>query len=110
TQGYDLYDPKNLRNALLTTTIMAKYFVTALLIALSATLIEAKYPMNYYTNKAEESIVAGDYNDALYYAKQEIIDYDGNPKGYQQAAISLYCLEQPGQQKSPSPWLRPTLC
>lgn len=57
----------------------------------------AKKPLNYYANKAEEALSAGRYEDALDYARQEIIDYEKNPNGYYQAAISLYTLQQPGQ-------------
>lgn len=60
----------------------------------------AKNPLNYYASKAEEALSMGRYEDALDYARQEIIDYDKNPNGYYQAAISLYTLQQPGQALS----------
>lgn len=76
-------------------------FVALLLAVLSAFVaVSAKNPLNYYANKAEESLSAGRYEDALDYARQEIIDYEGNPNGYYQAAISLYTLQQPGQALS----------
>lgn len=57
----------------------------------------AKNPQNYYANKAEEAIAAGNYEDALDYARQEIYDYGKNANGYYQASLSLYGLNQPGQ-------------
>jgi tetratricopeptide (TPR) repeat protein len=66
--------------------------------AIAANLLSyAKNPINYYANKAEESINLQRYEDALDYARQEIIDYESNPNGYYQAGISLLALQQPGQ-------------
>lgn len=66
----------------------------------SVTSLLAKNPLNYFANKAEEALSIGRYEDALDYAQQEISDYDSNPNGYYQAAISLYTLQQPGQALS----------
>lgn len=66
----------------------------------SITSLLAKNPLNYYANKAEEALSMGRYEDALDYARQEIIDYESNSNGYYQAALSLYALRQPGQSLS----------
>lgn len=63
----------------------------------SAILINAKQPENFFAQKAEEAIANGRYEDALDYARQEILDHEKNPHGYYQAALSLYALNQPGQ-------------
>lgn len=62
----------------------------------SITTLLAKNPLNYYSNKAEEALSMGRFEDALDYARQEIIDYENNPKGYYMASICLYSLQQPG--------------
>lgn len=76
---------------------MLKHFGFALLLLSSALLSEAKSPMNYNASKAQESLSSGQYEDALDYARQEIADYENNPNGYYQAAMSLSSLQQPGQ-------------
>lgn len=60
----------------------------------------AKNPQDYSSQKAEESISLGRYDEALGYARQEIADYDANPNGYYQAALCHYALHQPGQALS----------
>lgn len=60
----------------------------------------AKNPQDYSSQKAEESISLGRYDEALGYARQEIADYDANPNGYYQAALCHYALQQPGQALS----------
>lgn len=79
---------------------MSKHFFLIALIAISALSSGAKNPKGYYAHKAEEALYYGRYEDALDYARQEIIDYENNPNGYYQAAISLYALQQPGQSLS----------
>ena len=55
-----------------------------ILISLLVSVISllAKNPLNYYASKAEEALSIGRYDDALDYARQEIIDYESNPNGY----------------------------
>lgn len=79
---------------------MVRFKIPVILLVAFALFAEAKNPLNFYANKAEEALSAGRYEDALDYARQEIIDYENNPNGYYQAAVSLYALQQPGQSLS----------
>lgn len=77
-----------------------KTLLSILMTVIMASVAIAKNPLNYYSNKAEEAIGAGRFEDALDYARQEITDYADNPNGYYQAALSLFALYQPGQALS----------
>ena len=77
---------------------MNRYLLLLFIIGLGTFLSYGeKRPFNFYAQKAEEALNNGYVEDALDYARQEIIDYDNNPNGYYQAALSLYYLNQPGQ-------------
>ena len=72
-----------------------------LLVLLGAAVVsQAKNPQDYSSQKAEESISLGRYDEALGYARQEIADYGANPNGYYQAALCHYALQQSGQALS----------
>lgn len=79
---------------------MKKATIIALFALIAVFTIHAAQPMDFYAKKAEEAIAEGRYRDALDYANQEITDYEKNPNGYLQAAVSLYYLNQPGQALS----------
>lgn len=79
---------------------MKKRLLGIIAMLLTGLFVNAKNPQNYYANKAEESRSVGRYEDAIDYARQEIIDYENNPNGYFQASLSYYALQQPGQSLS----------
>lgn len=73
---------------------MRKVLLQILLLLFAASAALAKQQMNYYADMAEKALASQQYNDALGYARQEIADYEKNPQGYWQAAVSLYALDR----------------
>lgn len=73
---------------------MRKVLLPILLMLFAASAALAKQQMNYYADKAEKASASQQYDDALGYARQEIADYEKNPQGYWQAAVSLYALDR----------------
>ncbi len=73
---------------------MRKVLLPFLLMLFAASAALAKQQMNYYADKAEKALASQQYDDALDYARQEIADYEKNPQGYWQAAVSLYALDR----------------
>lgn len=79
---------------------MKKSTIIALFALIAVFATHAAQPMDFYARKAEEAIAEGRYRDALDYANQEITDYEKNPNGYLQAAVSFYFLNEPGRALS----------